>query len=519
LVKRSEAGFTPGYINFTGPVVNIYEQKYRWKLWLVVVAAMIVGASLWYTNRLAHRIGSEEKQKVRLWAEATQNKARLLRITTQLFDRLAHEEKQKVILWANATKRLIESPEIDYFAFAVVQNNETVPVILADDQGHIIASRNVDSALIQGQDSMTVELLEAFSAYKPIKVESQGWTNLIYYKDSRLFTDLKQTLNDLINSFISEIVLNSASVPVIYTDEQKNIIAWGNLDSTRVDDPDYMRDMLESMESENDPIPILLGEGRTHYAYYQHSFLLKQLRYYPFVQFGIIGLFLLIAYYAFSTARRIEQNQVWVGMAKETAHQLGTPISSLAGWMEILKSGKAGPGLLAEMEKDMSRLEMITERFSKIGSAPDLEMHNLTELVRESLEYFRKRTPREVSFHLDLPDGEEVMAPVSPPLLKWVIENLVKNGLDAMEGKGEIRIRVSRKDHQAVIDVADTGKGIPRGRQKTIFQPGFSTKPRGWGLGLSLCRRIIKDYHSGRIFVENSAPGKGTTFRIVLPVP
>ncbi len=494
-----------------------YVRKYRWKLWLMLVAAIIVGASLWYTSLLAKRIASEEKQKVRIWAEATQNKARLLLITTQLFDRLRREEKNKVILWANATRRLIESEEIDYFAFAVVQDNETVPVILADENGHIIASRNVDDSWLNGADTLSENLKNEFTGYEPIEVESQDWKNEIYYRDSRLFTDLRSTLDELINSFISEIVLNSASVPVIYTDSDKKVLSWGNLDSTKVHQEGYLQKMLSGMESENDPIAIDMGDGHVNYAFYRNSYLLKQVRYYPIIQFAIIGLFLLIAYYAFSTSRRIEQNQVWVGMAKETAHQLGTPISSLAGWMEIMKEHKVNEEWVSEMEKDMMRLETITDRFSKIGSTPSLVAQNVVTQVKESLDYFSKRISNNISLSLSLPDGDRLMADISPPLFKWVLENLIKNSLDAMSEKGSIAISVGSKNSQVYIDVSDTGKGISKSKHKTIFRPGYSTKQRGWGLGLSLTKRIIMEYHSGKIFVKSSASGKGSTIRILLP--
>jgi len=494
-----------------------YTRKYRWKLWLIAVAAVIVGGSLWYTSLLAKRIASEEKQKVRIWAEATQNKARLLRITTQLFDRLRREEKNKVILWANATRRLIESDEIDYFAFAVVQDNETVPVILTDDKAHIIASRNVDNEWLNDADTLTEKLKNQFTQYEPIEVESKGWKNEIYYRDSRLFTDLRSTLDELINSFISEIVINSASVPVIFTDKNKKVLSWGNIDSVKVKQKGYLEKMLSSMESENKPIEIDLGDGNVNYAYYRNSYLLKQVRFYPIVQFAIIGLFLLIAYYAFSTSRKIEQNQVWVGMAKETAHQLGTPISSLAGWMEIMKDHQVNEEWVNEMEKDMLRLEVITDRFSKIGSAPILEKQNVSLLIKESIAYFSKRISNHIELSLHLPDGDQLWAMVSPPLFMWVLENLIKNSLDAMSAKGSISVEAGIKGNAIYIDVQDTGKGISKSKFKTIFQPGFSTKKRGWGLGLSLTKRIIREYHSGKIFVQSSSPGKGATIRILLP--
>ena len=261
-------------------------------------------------------------------------------------------------------------------------------------------------------------------------------------------------------------------------------------------------------------------KGRAQYLYYNHSSIYNRIRFFPLFQLSIIAAFLLVAYLIFSTARRAEQNRVWVGMAKETAHQLGTPISSLVAWIEYLKESPHTTelqGTLDEMAGDVQRLEVITERFSKVGSAPDLHDQDLGEVLERSIAYIRRRaSSSKVDITFDKPDGN-LQTRINEPLFAWVVENLLKNALDAMDGSGSIAVNLNRIDGEMQVDISDTGKGIPKTKWNQVFEPGFSTKKRGWGLGLTLVKRIIENYHSGRIFVKNSSPGKGTTFRIVLP--
>ena len=498
--------------------MSIYEKKQNWKIWLVAVALLIVVVSLWYTNILAGKIALEERTKVKLWAEAIQKKANLVKYTNSLFDRLKSEERKKVELWAEGSKKLA-NPNLDVgdlgFIFEVIKNNESVPVILTDENNKVISSRNLDSALA-GDEKYLAEQIKIMSALQaPIEIDLSGnRKNFLYYKDSKLFSELKIVLDDLIKSFISEVVINSASVPVLYTDQkQEKIIYYGNIDTNLIRSPEQVKALIANMASANPPLAVELGNGEKNYIFYKDSFLLTQLKYYPFVQFGIIGLFMIIAYTLFSTARKAEQNQVWVGMAKETAHQLGTPLSSLIAWIELLKARGLSEES-AEIEKDVHRLETITERFSKIGSQPVLKKENLMEALQESMNYMQTRTSKKVQFTLQ--GSKDILVPISIPLFEWVIENLLRNAVDAMEGSGTVTINVSDQTQFAYIDVCDTGKGIPKSQYKTIFEPGFTTKKRGWGLGLSLTQRIIENYHNGKIFVKSSEIDKGTTFRIVL---
>ena len=315
--------------------------------------------------------------------------------------------------------------------------------------------------------------------------------------------------------FPFQVVAYNTTIPVIIADQEDNIMVHRNLDSLKMLNPDYSMRQLEKMKTEVQPIPIELGEGIVQYVYYRKSTLLVKLTYYPYIQLGVILLFILVAYLAFSASRRAEQNQVWVGLSKETAHQLGTPTSSLIGWVELLKEKHPDKKLVSELEKDASRLEEITERFSKIGSKPVLKDVNILEILRESVRYLETRTSDGITFSID-PDSQEHVVPINRALFQWVVENLCKNSVDAMEGNGSIRISVVGQLKQVLIDFEDTGKGIPKNRQKTIFKPGYTTKRRGWGLGLSLAKRIIETYHKGKIFVQHSDPEKGTTIRIIL---
>jgi signal transduction histidine kinase len=268
-----------------------------------------------------------------------------------------------------------------------------------------------------------------------------------------------------------------------------------------------------------DPIPILYDEQNNlyHYLYYKNSLILTQLQQYPYYQLSIIAIFILVAYLAFSASRRAEQNQVWVGMSKETAHQLGTPISSLNGWVELLRgtNKQEQEMILNELQQDIQRLEMITERFSKIGSAPVLQPTLLYPMISDFISYLKTRTSTKINYSI-VCENKELIAAINAPLMEWVWENICKNAIDAMDGDGDIQITLSSNGQKTIIDIADTGKGIAKSKLKTVFKPGYTTKKRGWGLGLSLVKRIVEEYHKGKVFVKESTPDKGTVFRIVL---
>lgn len=315
--------------------------------------------------------------------------------------------------------------------------------------------------------------------------------------------------------FPLKVIENNTQIPVILTDEDGEIKAYRNLDTARVNQKEYLQKSLEKMKAENDSIVIKLFDNTYQYLYYRNSNLLRKLAAFPYLQLAVIMLFIAVSYIAFSVSRRAEQNKVWTGLSKESAHQLGTPISSLSGWVEILKQSGADETATAEIDKDTIRLEKIADRFSKIGSKPSLIHSDLVPVINNSLTYLKTRRGKSIKFITSLPE-DPVIIPINSTLIDWVIENLCKNAMDAMEGVGTITIRCTTNESHVYIDIEDKGKGIPKSKFQTIFKPGYTTKPRGWGLGLSLTKRIVESYHNGRLFVLSSEPGIKTIIRVVL---
>lgn len=379
----------------------------QWKWAMIVVALVISAVSLVVSRKLANDLFEEEVQKMKVWAEA-------MRSLT-----VADENTDLTLV------------------LSVINSNHTIPVVVLDKDGSVLASRNLTPEP-HGEDSVSV-LQSAV-------------------------TDMKEN---------GECMTMDCTTK---TSESK----------------DFIR------------------------IYYKESTMLHRLTVYPYVQLLVVCVFGLVCVFFLLASKRAEQNHVWVGLSKETAHQLGTPISSLMAWSEVLKETYPDDPLLKEMDKDVQRLQLIAERFSKIGSAPELEKMDLRPVVKRVAEYYDRRTSSKVLFSCDLP-SEVVCVNMSAPLFEWVIENLCKNAVDAMQGKGSIRIEVGESEQKVYIDLSDTGKGIARKNFKTVFKPGFTTKKRGWGLGLSLVKRIVEVYHHGRIYVKCSEEGKGTTFRVELP--
>jgi len=315
----------------------------------------------------------------------------------------------------------------------------------------------------------------------------------------------------------TEILSANQTIPLILVSETGSIVDALNFGAARDTNRVFLEKELARM-IEDGVVPI---EGFAQKIYYRNSTLLTMLQYFPVVQLVLIAAFILFGYLGFSSTRRAEQNRVWVGMAKETAHQLGTPTSAIIGWIEHLKVIREDDEevleVTQELRNDVTRLELIAERFSKIGSAPELQPINIFSEMEECRSYMERRAPRKVSFHFPNPDSTPLFVNINPPLFDWVVENLLRNALDAMDGKGQITAEVYDDDQYVYIDITDTGKGIPPNKFRTVFQPGFTTKKRGWGLGLSLAKRIIEKYHTGKIFVKRSEEGLGTTFTIQLP--
>ena len=353
-----------------------------------------------------------------------------------------------------------------------------------------------------------------YTEYLVSKLKVEERKNVQLWAEATKLISLPDTSQNV--EFLSTIIENNNTVPVILTDESDSIISARNFDTHKSGDYKYIKKQLEKIKEKNKPIVNNLENGHFNLIYYKDSIILTMLIYYPYIQLGIIIFFILVSYLAFRSSRKAEQNQVWVGMSKETAHQLGTPTSSLAGWIEILEQKHPGISITKELALDVARLEKVTERFSRIGSKPAITSDNIVEIISRTVDYLKSRTSSKVKIIIDYdPDGK-VVVPVNTALFEWVIENVFKNAVDSMEGSGEITVRITETEKHALIDISDTGKGIPKSAFNKIFNPGFTTKQRGWGLGLSLAKRIIEEYHNGRIFVRHSEVGKGSCIRIVM---
>ena len=349
---------------------------------------------------------------------------------------------------------------------------------------------------------------------RELKTEERKKVEL-WAKATKQLIELDITESDF--EFLFEVVENNNTVPVILVDALGDTISTRNLDPVRKNNPEYLHRQLKKMNQVHEPIEIELSNGEKNYIYYKDSFILTKLAWFPFIQLGVIVLFIFVSYYAFSATREAEQNQVWVGLSKETAHQLGTPTSSLSAWVELLRMKELDEKLVLEFEKDVNRLEKITERFSKVGSKPALVRSNLVKEILHTVQYIKTRSSKKVSFEFNFGEDEKIWIPLNTVLFEWVIENLCKNALDAIgSDDGKIGISITNQTKVIYLDISDNGKGIPKSRFKTIFSPGYTTKERGWGLGLSLTKRIVEIYHGGNIFVKYSEINKGTTIRIIL---
>jgi two-component system, sporulation sensor kinase D len=356
-------------------------------------------------------------------------------------------------------------------------------------------------------------LLYTENLVKSLKTEERKKVELWAEAERQLISSSDSSQN---LTFLFSIIEINNTVPVILTDGVDSIISAINFGPGRLNDTKYLRNKLARMKEKNKPIIIDFGDGLINLIYYKDSIILTKLIYYPYVQLAVIILFIAVSSLAFSSSRKVEQNQVWVGMSKETAHQLGTPTSSLAGWVEILQAKYPEISITGELLRDVERLEKVTERFSKIGSKPDLTLENVVATIGQTIDYLKLRTSSKVIIKTEYDPLKEVFIPINSALFSWVIENILKNAIDATEGSGEITIRITDNEQNAFIDISDDGKGIPKSAYKKIFRPGYTTKQRGWGLGLSLAKRIIEEYHTGKIFVRHSEIEKGSCIRIVM---
>lgn len=487
----------------------------RWTL-LSITVLLAIGALL-VVNRIAQQIQKSEEQKIKIWANAITQRAQLVSYTEQFFNEVADAEHDKMEFYTRAQQIAVTQdlygPAAIFFTDYITANH-TIPVIVTDADSNITAYNNID--IPEGTTRLEGDLLKEFSKNTPINYVVWGMPFTLYYQESKIYTDLRHMLAGQTFALLNEITNNSVAVPVLIVDStRRKIIGYGNISDSQFETPEKLQHKIREMESSNDPIEILLPDQHTAFVFYERTPLLKALRLVPIFYIFIAFVLILVSYNLFRTAIDSEQNRIWVGMAKETAHQLGTPISSLIAWTEYLEDKQFEKKYAVEVRKDLDRLETITRRFSKIGSVPELKQENVCEVIQDAVNYLQSRTSRKVQFLTSFPD-EPLMAPINRYLFEWVIENIAKNAVDAMNGKGTFSVIVSSDARHIIIDLCDTGKGIPASMQKKIFESGFTTKQRGWGLGLSLARRIINDYHRGKIFLKYSIEGQGSVFRILL---
>jgi len=514
--------------------MNLYSNKQKWKIALLILALLTVGASLFVSNQIVSKVGEREKERAQQWADAIRKKIELVRLTNDAFDNLRAKEREKMALWVEATEEAAKKSPLDVdfsnnFPLRITQNNTDIPVIAVDNDGYISANRNLDFDTSDLRnihpDATSRELMNHFDDSLLVLAEDWKQKNpsftvevfddffiTYYYDDSKAIDSLENVRDSLIDSFNRELINNEGLVPVLLIGANSREII-----GTNIPEAQNKKIAKSSITEELNDTPIVIDfhTGEKNLLYYGDSPELRQLKYFPFIQFTVIGLFAFIGYLIFSTFRKAEQNQVWAGMAKETAHQLGTPLSSLMAWIQYLESQDADPMITSEMQKDVNRLEKVTDRFSKIGSGAKLDSEDVAKTVRNVMAYLKPRISDKVEITVEADTALNVRHNAS--LIEWVVENIAKNAVDAMEGEGILHVSTKEDGNWVHIDIKDNGKGIPPKQLKAIFQPGFSTKKRGWGLGLSLVRRIVKEYHKGKVFVLESQLNVGTTFRISLP--
>lgn len=499
--------------------MDIYSSKQRWKIALILVSLTIIIASLFVSNQMIDKIAQREKAKAEQWADAIRKKVELVKLTNQIFDELREKERQKIQIVVDAQRTILNPSDLNMnqdidFALNIISSNKNIPVAILTEDGKLAQGKNLDSTLSDVEKaSMFTEWIAAGRSYE---IEVFGGIKMQFvYGESNELIRLEKASDSLINSFNRDLIDNSSLIPVILVDEKSNQIEVSNLS-----EKEWKKNAaktLKEFKQQNAPIRIDFGTG-VKLLYYKESPELKQLTWFPYIQFSVIGLIVIIGYLMFSTFRKAEQNQVWAGMAKETAHQLGTPLSSMMAWVAHLEAIGGNDMVVSEMNKDLERLEKITDRFSKIGSGAKLVEADLVVTIGNNLEYLRARLSDKIFIDFKVKEEEPIIMMHNPALMEWVVENICKNAVDAMGGKGNLNIEIQRVPERVYVDITDTGKGLTPKQFKTIFQPGYSTKKRGWGLGLTLVKRIIEEYHKGKVFVMKSEIDKGTTIRISIPL-
>ena len=504
---------------------GLHINKQRWKIFLAFMVLIVIAVSLFLSNNFLSTLGDKEQSKATQWVEAIKKKGALVQLSNDIFSELKKKERQKINVVVEAQKVLLQKSDLSKsqdveFSLSIIQSNTDIPVVLLTEENGIMQYRNMESifgntADEARKDSICVESAKEWKA--------AGQFQLIEYLDGEFLQfifgssfELGRLQNEserLIASFNEEIKDNKALIPVMLWD-----VSTDSLEATNINvGAKQSRDLRGDWAQNNPPLIFDFGSGQKR-LYFSESEELYYLKWIPTFQVLILGLLILVGYFIFSTYRKAEQKRVWAGMAKETAHQLGTPLSSLMGWQAHLENLKVDPMVTQEMKKDLVRLERITDRFSKIGSESKLEEKNIVATIQNNLEYLEARLSKKVELIFASKVSPDLSVLHNAALMDWVVENLCKNAVDAMQGVGRLEISLVAQKSTVDIDFKDSGKGIPSSNQKAIFEPGFSTKKRGWGLGLALVKRIIEEHHSGKVYVAESKLGEGTTFRITLPV-
>ncbi len=519
--------------------MNLYSNKQKWKIVLLIIALITVAVSLWVSNSTVQKVSDRERLRAKQWADAIKKKAELVEFTNRAFHQLRGYERRKIKLYLEATKEISKVPLDlncfpDYrFPISIINENTDIPVILVDDQNQISSYNNLDfdtadlrplypqasrRELVRKFEDSLLTLTKIWEKkHAPFRVEVvEGLTMTSFYTDTKRTIQLERERDSLITAFNNELINDSKLVPVVLMDKHKDSLLASNLPKDKTTG-ENLKKTLHSLELVNEPINISFGGDQVNLLYFDNSDELKQLQFFPYIQFLIIGLFIFIGYLLFSTFRKAEQNQVWAGMAKETAHQLGTPLSSLMAWIQLLETQNIDPNIITEMQKDVERLDTVSQRFSKIGSETHLTQGDIRETVQGVMDYLRPRISQRVAMTSHFAE-EPVFVNHNKQLMEWVMENIIRNAVDAMESKGKLDVTIKTVPERVYIEISDTGKGLLPKQFKSIFEPGYTTKKRGWGLGLSLVKRIVSEYHKGKVYVVHSEIGKGTTIRVSLPL-
>ncbi|MEE1113118.1 MAG: HAMP domain-containing sensor histidine kinase [Bacteroidales bacterium] len=491
-----------------------YNHKITWILLFLGITLMLI--FLFFIHNTVTQLRNEEIKKIKLWANAVSRKIEVLDNVKTFFDNLAIDEHNKVQQFITAHKYILSQPldkELNFY-YEFISNNRTIPVIITDEFDNILLSQNIE--IPKSQTKLSGKLLEDFSVNQPIEYTASDIKFKLFYSESTVYSNIKNTLYYLSYDFLSEIVNNSVSIPVIITDSsQSTIIAHGNIDEKLLKKP-FFNKLISEMESANNSIAINLPNYPNAKIFYESPTFLTFLRYYPPIFTLLIILFAFLIIQLLKITKKSEENSIWIGMNKETAHQLGTPISSLMAWVEYLKLNPENEMVCTEISKDIDKLNVITQRFSQVGKTPKKIELNILDIIQNTVDYIKSRTSKKVNYEIILPEENCINIELNQHLFEWALENLIKNAIDAMNGIGDLRIEVKNENKKIFIDVSDTGKGVPKRDFKKIFSPGFTTKERGWGMGLSLVKRIIEEYHKGKVFLKQSSIGKGSTFRIIL---